>query len=98
MAGRIKLRDINQDPAFRQEASGGEGGGSIPGFFGGSHGAIAFRGAEKWQTLAPGTAGYTLSTNGIGADPTWIPIVTNLSGRATGQIGLITSSLQTDVA
>lgn len=35
-------------------------------------GSILFRGAAGWEALAPGTAGYVLSTNGAGADPSWI--------------------------
>ena len=31
-----------------------------------------FNGAGTMSTLAPGTGGYVLSTNGAGADPTWI--------------------------
>lgn len=39
---------------------------------GSTQGDILFRGASGWEVLAPGTAGFVLSTNGAGADPTWI--------------------------
>jgi hypothetical protein len=35
-------------------------------------GSILYRGNATWTALAPGTAGYLLSTNGAGADPSWI--------------------------
>lgn len=36
-------------------------------------GSILYRGATAWQALAPGTAGYVLSTGGLGGVPSWIP-------------------------
>jgi hypothetical protein len=36
-----------------------------------ARGDILFRGASSWQRLAAGTAGYALTTNGAGADPSW---------------------------
>ena len=95
MGGRIKLRDINQDPAIRQEASGGSD--ILPGFTGGSHGAVAYRGASKWEILGPGTTGYSLTTNGPGANPTWELVVVNIVGRATGQGATIVSSFSTAI-
>lgn len=38
-----------------------------------TRGSVLFRGATAWQALAPGTAGWRLTTNGAGADPTWAP-------------------------
>lgn len=38
-----------------------------------TRGSVLFRGATGWQALAPGTAGWRLTTNGAGADPTWAP-------------------------
>lgn len=39
---------------------------------GSAQGDILYRGSAGWTVLAPGTAGKVLSTNGPGADPTWI--------------------------
>lgn len=95
MAGRIKLRDINQDPATRREASGGSE--VLPGFTGGSHGAIAYRGAEKWETLGPGTSGYALQTKGAGANPVWSPVIVTVGGPLTAKTGAIVSSYETAI-
>lgn len=35
-------------------------------------GSVLYRGNTAWEALAPGTAGQVLSTNGAGADPSWI--------------------------
>ena len=51
---------------------------------GSAQGDVLFRGASEWQALAPGTAGYVLSTQGAGADPVW---VTNTAGSVTS-VGL----------
>lgn len=37
-----------------------------------TRGTVLYRGASGWSPLAPGTAGYVLSTNGAGADPAWV--------------------------
>lgn len=37
-----------------------------------TRGTVIYRGLLGWAALAPGTAGYLLSTNGAGADPSWI--------------------------
>lgn len=37
-----------------------------------TRGAVIYRGLLGWSALLPGTAGYVLSTNGTGADPTWV--------------------------
>lgn len=39
---------------------------------GNTQGTIAYRGASAWVPLSPGTAGQILSTNGAGANPSWI--------------------------
>ena len=36
-----------------------------------ARGALLYRGGAGWLSLAPGTAGQFLKTNGSGADPTW---------------------------
>jgi hypothetical protein len=38
-----------------------------------TRGTMLYRNATQWVALAPGTAGYLLSTNGGGADPSWVP-------------------------
>ncbi|HEX5508909.1 MAG TPA: hypothetical protein VFX37_10440 [Pseudolabrys sp.] len=45
---------------------------------GSTEGMIVFRDASAWNCLAPGTAGFVLSTNGSSAAPSWIsaPTVT----------------------
>lgn len=60
-------------------------------------GDIIFRGAATWSCLATSTSGQVLSTNGAGANPSWIPAggtgtVTNIAtaGLATG--GAITTT------
>jgi len=37
-----------------------------------TRGSVLYRGNSAWAALAPGTAGQVLSTNGAGADPSWI--------------------------
>lgn len=49
---------------------------------GGVQGDILYRGASLWSRLAAGTAGYLLSTNGSGADPSYIPS-TGIAGGST---------------
>ena len=39
-----------------------------------SRGAIPYRGVSNWSALAPGTAGYVLTTGGAGADPYWADV------------------------
>lgn len=47
-----------------------------------ARGDILYRGASGWVFLLPGTAGFTLTTNGAGADPSW---------TAEGHTGTVTS-------
>jgi len=37
-----------------------------------TQGSILYRGASAWAALGPGTSGNVLSTNGAGANPSWI--------------------------
>lgn len=37
-----------------------------------TQGSILYRSASAWSALGPGTAGNVLSTNGAGANPSWI--------------------------
>lgn len=36
-----------------------------------TRGSVAYRGASAWTSLAPGTSGFALKSNGPGADPTY---------------------------
>jgi len=83
MAGRIKLRDINQAPGIRADASGGND--PLPGFQGGVQGSIAYRGARKWEVLGPSGSGKALTTNGPGANPTWTTVSTTGNGNGNAQ-------------
>lgn len=49
-----------------------------------TRGAIIYRGLLGWEALPPDVAGYVLSTNGSGADPSWIA----QSGGGGGGSGL----------
>lgn len=40
-------------------------------WLGNTRGAVLYRGASDWAILAPGDAGYSLTSNGAGADPTY---------------------------
>ena len=57
-----------------------------------SRGSLLYRGASVWSALAPSTAGYLLATNGIGADPAWVPT----SAALPDQAGNTDKFLQTD--
>lgn len=56
---------------------------------GSTRGQVLFRGATNWSVLPPGTAGYVLSTNGAGADPSW---VAQTGGGGGGGGAMITPS------
>lgn len=49
-----------------------------------TQGAIAYRAAAQWFGLAPSTAGYVLTTNGAGANPSWGQV--NLATGVTGNL------------
>ncbi len=52
-----------------------------------TQGAVIFRGATAWEGLAPSTSGYLLSTQGAGADPTWV------SSSALGSLTIGTTAI-----
>lgn len=54
-------------------------------------GSVLYRGATAWAGLGPGTSGYVLSTQGPGANPTWVP---NTAGSVTS-VGLALPSIFT---
>ena len=60
----------------------------IPGIA--ARGDILFYGAAGWELLHAGTSGYVLSTNGAGADPTWIAAGGGGGGVSDGDKGDIT--------
>lgn len=49
-----------------------------------THGAILYRASGQWFGLAPSTAGYSLQTNGAGANPSWAQV--SLSAGVTGNL------------
>lgn len=54
---------------------------------GSTQGSVLYRGASGWSALAPGTNGYVLSTNGPGANPSWVAP----SGGSGGDFALVAS-------
>lgn len=46
-------------------------------FSSGTRGDLFYRNATKWVRLAPGTAGYMLTTNGVNSEPTWVAPATS---------------------
>lgn len=38
---------------------------------GATQGSVLYRGALRWEALGPGTSGYVLQTQGVGAAPVW---------------------------
>lgn len=56
-----------------------------------TRGSVLYRGATDWAALAPGTAGQVLSTNGAGADPSWIAAGGG-GGGALALIGSVTTT------
>ena len=95
MAGRIKIRDINQAPGVRPDASGGND--PLPSFNGGAHGSIAYRGATKWEILGPSTSGNALTTQGPGASPTWTAVQAGVD-EFRAVVSTITTTVETSVA
>jgi hypothetical protein len=70
---------------------------------GSNWGDVLFRGTAGWTTLAPGTSGQVLKTNGVGSDPTWFSVtgtgtVTTLSvATANGLAGTVATATSTPV-
>lgn len=52
----------------------------------GAQGAVLYRNASGWVTLAPSTAGYVLTTQGAAANPTWAAAAGGVSDGDKGQI------------
>jgi hypothetical protein len=49
-----------------------------------TQGVILYRGASSWSTLAPGTSGQVLATQGASANPQWITAGGTVTNIATG--------------
>jgi hypothetical protein len=47
-----------------------------------AQGSVLFRGAAGWQVLAPGTNGYTLTSGGSGANPSWTSLSNTVNSAA----------------
>lgn len=56
-----------------------------------TQGAVLFRNSTIWTTLAPSTAGFVLSTNGAGADPSWV--AASGGGGSAGMLPLVNGDL-----
>lgn len=66
-----------------------------------TQGSILYRGASAWVALGPGTSGNVLSTNGAGANPSWVaqtpaytPVWTD--GVKTADQSMTSSTVLTD--
>lgn len=55
-----------------------------------TQGSIIYRGAATWAALGPDTAGKVLSTNGAGANPSWITVS---GGASAGMLPLVNGDL-----
>lgn len=60
--------------------------------FGSARGDILYRNATVWTVLAPGTAGYVLSTNGAGADPSWVAQSGGGGGGTVTSVSVVTAN------
>lgn len=59
--------------AIRQLLTTSDGLTSLLDMISSTRGSVLYRGVNGWAALPPGTAGWRLTTNGVGADPTWAP-------------------------
>ena len=61
-----------------------------------TQGSVIYRGVSGWTALTPGTAGYLLTTNGAGADPSWSAAATSgVTSISFGSTGLTPNSAST---
>lgn len=56
-----------------------------------TQGSIIYRGAAAWASLGPSTVGFVLSTNGAGANPSWI--AQTGGGGSAGMLPLVNGDL-----
>jgi len=55
---------------------------------GSTRGSIMYRGASGWSILTPGASGTLLSSNGVGADPSYISLAGTSAANPTASLGL----------
>ena len=65
---------------------------------GSTRGALPFRGASGWGVLAPGAAGQALTSNGAGADPSYLPVRPQLTAARTYFVATTGSDANTGLA
>ena len=65
---------------------------------GSTRGALTFRGASGWGVLAPGAAGQALTSNGAGADPSYLPVRPQLTAARTYFVATTGSDANTGLA
>ena len=65
---------------------------------GSTRGALTFRGASGWGVLAPGAAGQALTSNGAGADPSYLPVRPQLTSARTYFVATTGSDANTGLA
>lgn len=77
-----------------------------------TRGSVLYRGSLGWSALSPSTLGYVLTTQGVGADPTWaapssagvtsvglsLPSIFSVSGSPVTSTGTLTATLVTQTA
>lgn len=59
------------NPSWASAAAAAVNSSALDSAFGSTQGAILYRSATAWTTLAPGTSGFVLTTQGAGANPSW---------------------------
>mgnify|MGYP003350695048 FL=1 len=91
-AGTVKA-NVTGSPAGPTDATPS----AVLDLIGSTRGSLLYRNATQWLALAPSTAGYLLSTNGAGADPSWVsttsvlPDQTGNNGKYLTTNGTVTS-------
>lgn len=63
-----------------------------------TRGTLLYRGASAWAALVPGTSGDVLTTNGAGADPTWVAPSSGGGGALTLITETVTSGSAANVS
>jgi hypothetical protein len=53
-------------------------------WIGSTRGAVLYRGAAGWAILTPGTSGFALTSNGVGADPSYQSVTANIQTLLDG--------------
>jgi hypothetical protein len=77
-------------------SGGGVSSSSLDTAFGSTRGGILERGAGGWTNLAPGASGYVLTSNGVGADPSYqAPAAATVPPAGQCRLGLTNSTTLT---